>query len=256
MTAEMKAQLMKVTGITDMAEFDKLVKEHVPHIENFDKTFEKHSPFDLQLVMFREQVESQGTKEFRSLPDVEQKVEHVYKILIKDPEFRDIAKSCTPLLKGDKDEEKSKRSRDLGNKNFQKKVHEEAIRYYTEAVLLGPIEGGKGREAALALGNRSVVLFTLKDYEACLEDIAGALELGYPEDMHQLEGKLSPADMAKLGTLLSKYQSNFREHRLAEAQSCCVQYLEKLREIGIRPPHRNYEVASLALSSCFWAELQ
>ena len=44
MTAEMKAQLMKVTGITDVAEFDKMVKEHVPHIENFDKTFEKHSP--------------------------------------------------------------------------------------------------------------------------------------------------------------------------------------------------------------------
>jgi len=184
MTAEMKAQLMKVTGITDVAEFDKMVKEHVPHIENFDQTFEKHSPFDLQLVMFKEQIESQGTKEFRRLADVEEKVEHVYKILIKDPDFRDISKLCTPLLKGEKDAEKSKRSRDLGNKNFQKKVHEEAIRYYTEAVLLGPIEAGKGKEAALGLGNRSVVLFTLKDYEACLEDIAGALELGYPEDMH------------------------------------------------------------------------
>ena len=184
MNAEMKAQLMKVTGITDVAEFDKLVKEHVPHIENFDKTFDKHSPFDLQLVMYKEQVESMGMKEFRRLDRLEEKVEHVYKILIKDPDFRDVSKNCKPLIKGVKDAEKSKRSRDLGNKNFQKKVFEEAIRYYSEAVLLGPIEGGEGREAALALGNRSVVLFTLGEHEACLEDVAGALELGYPEDMH------------------------------------------------------------------------
>ena len=242
MTAEMKAQLMKVTGITDMAEFDKLVKEHVPHIENFDKTFEKHSPFDLQLVMFREQVESQGTKEFRSLPDVEQKVEHVYKILIKDPEFRDIAKSCTPLLKGDKDEEKSKRSRDLGNKNFQKKVHEEAIRYYTEAVLLGPIEGGKGREAALALGNRSVVLFTLKDYEACLEDIAGALELGYPEDMHykvyerrghcqKALGRFEEAKSSFEAALAAMSSAKLKEEKRAEVVKELESSLTSLNEV-------------------------
>ena len=34
-------------------------------------------------------------------------------------------------------------------------------------------------------------------------------------------------------TTFCLFQSNFREHRLAEAQSCCVQYLEKLREIGV-----------------------
>jgi len=62
--------------------------------------------------------------------------------------------------------------------------------------------------------------------------------------------------MAALGTLLSKYQANFREHKLVEALACCVQYLEKLQELGIRQPHRNYEVSSMALSSCLWAQLQ
>jgi hypothetical protein len=131
LTAEMKAQLMKVTGITDTAEFDNLVKQHVPHIENSDKLFEKHSPFDISLVMFKEQVEQQGMKEFRALASLEEKMEYVYKILIKDPDFRDITKLCDMLGKGEKDMERSKRSRDLGNKNFQKRVYGEAIRYFT-----------------------------------------------------------------------------------------------------------------------------
>ena len=32
-------QLMKVVGVTDVSEFDNLVKQHAPQIENFDKTF-------------------------------------------------------------------------------------------------------------------------------------------------------------------------------------------------------------------------
>ena len=134
--------------------------------------------------MFKDQVESRGMKEFRSLETMEQKLEHVYNVLVKDPDFKDVTKLCPPLRKNIKDAEKSKKARDLGNKNFQKKVYEEAIRFYSEAVLLGPIEEGKGKEVALGLGNRSVVLFALNDFEACLEDIAGALDMGYPEDMH------------------------------------------------------------------------
>ena len=189
LTAEMKAQLMKVTGITDPSEFDTMVKQACPDIENFDQTLQKHSPFDLQLVMFKDQVESRGMKEFRSLETMEQKLEHVYNILVKDPDFKDVTKLCPPLRKNMKDAEKSKKARDLGNKNFQKKVYEEAIRFYSEAVLLGPIDEGKGKEVALGLGNRSVVLFALNDYEACLEDIAGALDMGYPDDMHYKVGE-------------------------------------------------------------------
>ena len=58
LTEEMKAQLMKVTGISDVSEFDSLVKQHSPNIENFDKSLQQHSPFDLQMVLFKEQLES------------------------------------------------------------------------------------------------------------------------------------------------------------------------------------------------------
>lgn len=231
MTAEMKAQLMKVTGITDPKEFDDLVKQHAPHIENFDQTFEKHSPFDLQLVMFKEQVESRGIKEFRSLPSLEEKVEYVYNILVKDPDFRDVIKLC-PERKSDKDAEKSKKCRDLGNKNFQARVHEEAIRFYSEAVLLGPIKDGQGKEAALALGNRSVALFALQDFEACLEDIAGALELGYPEDLYYKVFERRGCCFKALG-------------RMEEARSSFEAALEALKQAQLKKEKREEVVKDI-----------
>lgn len=72
----------------------------------------------------------------------------------------------------------------------------------------------------------------------------------------QLESRLSQAEMGKLGTLLSKYQSHFREHKFEKALTFCVEYLKKMDEMKIIAPHRNYEIASMALSSCFWASLQ
>ena len=41
LTEEMKAQLMKVTGISDVSEFDSLVKQAAPDIGNFDQPFVK-----------------------------------------------------------------------------------------------------------------------------------------------------------------------------------------------------------------------
>jgi len=72
----------------------------------------------------------------------------------------------------------------------------------------------------------------------------------------ELESRLSQAEMGKLGTLLSKYQSHFREHKFEKASTFCVEYLKKMDEMKIIAPHRNYEIASMALSSCFWASLQ
>ena len=40
------------------------------------------------------------------------------------------------------------------------------------------------------------------------------------------------------------------------ATANCVEYLRRLDEMRIGIPHRNYEIASMALSSCYWAELQ
>ena len=153
-------QLMKVVGVTDVTEFDNLVKQHAPQIENFDKTFTKHSPFDLQMVLMKEQIEGVGITSFQNLKTIEEKIKYVYEILIKDPDFKNVKKMCLKR-KSQKDMEKSKRSRDLGNKNFQKKVNEEAIRYYNESILTGPIENEKGKDVSLGLGKLSIQLIEL-----------------------------------------------------------------------------------------------
>ena len=151
LTDEMKAQLMKVVGISDVSEFDSLVKQHSPNIENFDKSLQQHSPFDLQMVLFKEQLESRGLEKFSQLSSDEEKIKYVYEALMQDQDFRDINNVCLKV-KSKKDSEKSKKLRDLGNKNFQKKVNEEAIRYYNESILAGPIVDGVGQEVSLGLG--------------------------------------------------------------------------------------------------------
>ena len=151
LTDEMKAQLMKVVGISDVSEFDSLVKQHSPNIENFDKSLQQHSPFDLQMVLFKEQLESRGLEKLSQLSSDEEKIKYVYEALMQDQDFRDINNVCLKV-KSKKDPEKSKKLRDLGNKNFQKKVNEEAIRYYNESILAGPIVDGVGQEVSLGLG--------------------------------------------------------------------------------------------------------
>ena len=67
---------------------------------------------------------------------------------------------------------------------------------------------------------------------------------------------MTPAQMAKVGNLLTKYQTQFKEQKFDRATSFCVDYIEKLDEMKVGIPHRNYEIASMALASCFWAALQ
>ena len=55
---------------------------------------------------------------------------------------------------------------------------------------------------------------------------------------------------------MSKYKTNFTEQKFSRATTYCVEYIEKLAEIGMDKLHRNAEVAYLALSSCYWAALQ
>ena len=56
--------------------------------------------------------------------------------------------------------------------------------------------------------------------------------------------------------LLLHIQSNFRELKFEDALSHCVEYLDKLAEMRVMVPHKNYEIASMALTSCYWATLQ
>ena len=71
-----------------------------------------------------------------------------------------------------------------------------------------------------------------------------------------IEQRLTPTETAKLGTSLSKYQSNFRELKFDDSLGHCVEYLDRLAEMRIPVPHKNYEIASMALTSCYWATLQ
>ena len=50
-----------------------------------------------------------------------------------------------------------------------------------------------------------------------------------------------------------RYKELFTEGKVQKALKCCQDYLGKLEELKITFPHRNYEVASIALCSCLWA---
>lgn len=43
---------------------------------------------------------------------------------------------------------------------------------------------GKSKDLAIALANRSAVLFSLKAYHLSLDDIKLAFDSGYPEELH------------------------------------------------------------------------
>ena len=55
-----------------------------------------------------------------------------------------------------------------------------------QAVLSAPCDEktGYSKELAIALANRSAVLFSLKAYHLALDDIKLAFECGYPEELH------------------------------------------------------------------------
>ena len=50
-----------------------------------------------------------------------------------------------------------------------------------------------------------------------------------------------------------RYKDLFTEGKVQKALKCCQDYLGKLEELKITFPHRNYEVAAIALCSCLWA---
>ena len=50
-----------------------------------------------------------------------------------------------------------------------------------------------------------------------------------------------------------RYKELFTEGKVQKALKCCQDYLGKLEELKITFPHRNYEVAAIALCSCLWA---
>lgn len=81
-----------------------------------------------------------------------------------------------------KDAEKSAHCREQGNKLFQKKSFWKALEMYNRSMMLAPTSG-EMCTLALALANRSAVLYHMKQYRHCLYDIQAALENGYPDNL-------------------------------------------------------------------------
>lgn len=88
--------------------------------------------------------------------------------------------------------EKSGRVRNLGNVAFQKKDDDRALLLYTQSVALAPFPtscNGQNenaefpRELSLAYANRSAVLYSLRNYEACINDIDLAFQAHYPKNL-------------------------------------------------------------------------
>ena len=125
MSEDMRAQMMKLIGMTDNKEFDNVFKEYAgsKEVENL----KKKSAFGVQLVMMVGAVENLGMENFNKIDTVEGKLQYVTNILDKDPNFRD-ARKMFPTKKSEKSAERSKKMRDLGNKAFAKKYNRDAIR--------------------------------------------------------------------------------------------------------------------------------
>ncbi|ESO83273.1 hypothetical protein LOTGIDRAFT_169490 [Lottia gigantea] len=79
-----------------------------------------------------------------------------------------------------KSSEKAAKCKNNGNIHFKKRNYGNAIEFYTESVLLSPVNNGN--DLALAYGNRSAALYHLCKYEECLTDIERAVESGFPEE--------------------------------------------------------------------------
>ena len=85
--------------------------------------------------------------------------------------------------------EKAQKHREKGNAYFRKKSYLSATDSYTDCLRYAPrmtqedTEDTRENIEALAYGNRSASLFHLKRHRMCLDDIAHALDCGYPEDL-------------------------------------------------------------------------
>ena len=85
--------------------------------------------------------------------------------------------------------------------------------------------------------------------KGCLDDYPTLASGKLPASIH-------PNVALKLGNMLSKYKSLFEEGKVKKALGICEEYLDKLEALEVKYPHRNYEIATIALCSCLWRMVQ
>ena len=53
-----------------------------------------------------------------------------------------------------------------------------------------------------------------------------------------------------------RYKKYFDEGKLEKSFEVCREYLNRLDELKVKYPHRNYEIATIALCSSLWGMTQ
>ena len=75
-------------------------------------------------------------------------------------------------------------------------------------------------------------------------------------DFHTIQNcgsKIEPKALAKkLDKILGQYRQSFSNGRLEDAKMSCVKYIKTLESSKVAYPHRNYEIGTIALNSCWW----
>ena len=144
-------------------------------------------------------------------------------ILLQDPVRQQLDQLEITERRQGKCAEDSTSLRTQGNGFYQKGKYPEALAKYNESLALAPLETDDlhgSKELALALANRSAVLFQLNDFSLCLGDIALALENGYPENLQYKLFDRKAKCLAELGC-----------HR--EACTCLEKSITLLQEANI-----------------------
>ncbi|KAF5302587.1 hypothetical protein FQA39_LY10205 [Lamprigera yunnana] len=99
--------------------------------------------------------------------------------------------------------------REAGNVYFKFKQYNAALLKYSESVAYAP---QNSEEMGLAFANRSAVLFHLKLYKECLEDVARALSGKYPPHLcDKLLRRREKAEVMKSGQSETEYHQNVPE---------------------------------------------
>ena len=70
--------------------------------------------------------------------------------------------------------------------------------------------------------------------------------------LNKVESNLSKKVGKELDFLIASYQKLFSEGCLEEALDRCCDYVKKLEERNVPYPHRNFEIGSIAMNSCWW----
>jgi hypothetical protein len=92
---DMKKQLMAMAGISDPAEFDKMVQEMAPSMKEkvteASTKLRQHSPFQMHFIQMLTILEEAGAQKFVALnDDLEGQIQYTCDTLQKYPEFRDV----------------------------------------------------------------------------------------------------------------------------------------------------------------------